>query len=51
MLRDKFNKDIIVTNCDTLIDVNYKEILEYHKKNKYDLTLVASTRNFSLWLM
>ena len=32
MLRDKFNKDLIVTNCDTLIDVNYKEILEYHKK-------------------
>ena len=26
MLRDKFNKDIIVTNCDTLIDVNYKNL-------------------------
>ncbi len=47
MLRDKFNKDIIVTNCDTLIDVNYKEILDYHKKNKYDLTLIASTKEFT----
>ena len=46
MLTDKFNKDIVVTNCDTLIDVNYKEILDYHKKNKYDLTLVASTKEF-----
>jgi dTDP-glucose pyrophosphorylase len=38
----------IVTNCDIIIDANYKEMLDFHKKNKNDLTLVASIKKFSV---
>ena len=31
-----------VTNCDVLVDENYKEIINFHKKKKNDLTIVAS---------
>ena len=48
LIKSKFKKDIIITNCDTIIDINFKEILEYHKKNKYDLTIVASTKKFEV---
>lgn len=48
LLKSKFNDDIIITNCDTIVEINFKEILDYHKKNKYDLTIVASTKEFEV---
>lgn len=48
LLKSKFNNDIIITNCDTIVEINFKEILDYHKKNKYDLTIVASTKEFEV---
>lgn len=35
--------EFIVTNCDMYINVNYKKILQFHKKNKNDLTIICST--------
>lgn len=34
------NKDFIVTNCDILSDVDYSDVLNYHKKNSADATMV-----------
>ena len=48
LLKSKFNNDIIITNCDTIVEINFKEILDYHKKNKYDLTVVASTKEIEV---
>tara|TARA_B100000989_G_C19493836_1_gene451049 strand:+ start:341 stop:1396 length:1056 start_codon:yes stop_codon:yes gene_type:complete len=46
LIKSNIKENIIVTNCDTIIEVNYNEILNYHKKNEYDVTLVASTKEF-----
>ena len=38
------NKTYIVTNCDTILDIDYNELCEYHHKNKNDLSVVTSTK-------
>ena len=42
------NKPIFVSNCDILIKENYLDILEYHNKQKNDLTLVAAMVHFKI---
>jgi dTDP-glucose pyrophosphorylase len=45
LINDKFDKPIIVTNCDILIETDYQKILQYHVKSKNDMTIVASLKN------
>jgi NDP-sugar pyrophosphorylase family protein len=42
---NKFENPVFVTNCDVILKTNYNEILEFHKKNKNDLTIVASMKH------
>ena len=37
-----------LTNCDTIIDCNYKKIFEFHDNNKYDITIVGSMINYRI---
>lgn len=39
------NKTYIVTNCDTIVDIDYNELCDYHFKNKNELSIVTSTRS------
>ena len=41
-------ESIIVTNCDILIDADYSELTEFHEANKYDITLVASLKDYNI---
>ena len=45
-VKDIFDEPFFVTNCDIIIDVDYKDIYDFHKANGFDLTLVASTNEF-----
>lgn len=45
MLDGKFQKPIIITNCDIIIDTNYSDFVNFHIENKYDISLVASMMN------
>lgn len=45
-LEKKIKKTFFVTNCDILIQSHFPTILNFHKKNKFDLTLVSSFRNY-----
>ena len=38
----KNKKDFFVTNCDVIFDINFQSLYEFHKKNRYDLTVVCS---------
>ena len=38
----KSKKDFIVTNCDVIFDIDFNNLYEFHKKNKYDFTIVGS---------
>jgi len=45
-LKNKTNMPLIITNCDILINEDYREILLFHDKYKADITIVAATKDF-----
>ncbi len=47
-LKGKINETFFVTNCDILIDQDYSEILEYHRENKNDVTIVAALKHLTI---
>ena len=47
-LSGKINSPMVVTNCDVIIKTDYSELLDFHEKNGFDVTLVASLRNYNL---
>ena len=46
--KNKLTSDFFLTNCDVLFDVNYDDILNFHKKNKNQITIVASEKEYNL---
>jgi len=47
-LQNKIKKDYFITNCDTLIDFDYSEAYKAHKENKNDITVVVSSKKFTI---
>lgn len=45
LMREQLKETFFVSNCDILIDADYTSIYDFHKKNKYDVTMVASVKN------
>jgi len=41
-------ENLIVTNCDIVIQADYGELLSFHNDNNYDLTLVASLKDYHI---
>jgi len=48
LLIDKLDKPFFVSNCDIIIEADYSDIFRFHTKNSYDITLVASTKQFNI---
>ena len=44
LIKKKFLKPFFLINCDVLINVNYEDIIKFHKKNKNAITMVASLK-------
>lgn len=47
-LKDELNSAFFVTNCDILLNEDYAQIYQFHKDGKYDLTLIAAMKNFTI---
>ena len=47
-LEKRLSNIFFVSNCDVLIKTNYKDIYDFHKKNKNIITIVASTKEFEI---
>lgn len=45
LINKKFISPTIVTNCDILIDTDYKKLIEYHKNSGNDMTVVSALKN------
>jgi dTDP-glucose pyrophosphorylase len=41
-------ENLIVTNCDIVIQADYAELVSFHTDNNYDLTLVASLKDYRI---
>jgi len=48
LLADKLNKPFFVSNCDIIIETDYADLYRFHTKNGYNITLVASTKQFNI---
>ena len=45
-LEGQFNQPFFVTNCDIIIKADYGSLYEFHQKGGYDITLVASAKEY-----
>lgn len=48
LLKDKINSTFFVSNCDIIIDEDYSEILDFHRSNGNEITVVAALKNYSI---
>lgn len=48
LLNGKIDKPFFISNCDILIEEDYREIYKYHKKYKNELTIVGSFRHYPI---
>jgi dTDP-glucose pyrophosphorylase len=48
LLKGKVNSTFFVSNCDILIDQDYAEILQYHRDNKNEITVVAALKHYPI---
>jgi len=47
-LEKRFKKPFMVTNCDIIIKTDFPDLYEFHQNNNYDITLVASMKNYTI---
>ena len=48
LMKNKTKKPIIVSNCDTILNLNFNELLNFHNSNKNSITLVTSKKEFTI---
>ena len=48
LLKDRISSTFFVSNCDIIIDEDYSEILDFHRQNKNEITVVAALKNYSI---
>ena len=48
LLKDKLHSTFFVSNCDILIYEDFANILNYHRENKNELTVVAAVKTYSI---
>lgn len=48
LISEKIDQEIIVTNCDIIIRENISNILDYHRSNNLDMTLVGAFRHYNI---
>lgn len=48
LLKDRLHSTFFVSNCDILIKENYADILDYHRSNGNELTVVAALKTYSI---
>ena len=46
LLAGRIRKPFLVTNCDTIININFDNLISFHISNKNDITLVASSKEY-----
>lgn len=48
LLKDKINTPFFVSNCDIVIDQDYRDVYSYHTDNRNDITIVAAIKSFKI---
>lgn len=48
LLHGKINETFFMTNCDIVIEQDYSEILDFHRANENEITIVAALKNYPI---
>ncbi len=48
LLKDKIKTTFFVSNCDIVIDQDYREIYDFHQDNNYDITMIAAVKHYPI---
>ena len=48
LLKGKINKPFFVSNCDIIVDQDYRDVYDYHVNNKNDITIVTAIKSFHI---
>jgi NDP-sugar pyrophosphorylase family protein len=48
LLKGQINETFFVSNCDIIIEQDYSEILDYHRVNKNEITIVAALKHYPI---
>lgn len=48
LIKEAFDRPIIISNCDSLIDADYSDIIRFHNSNNNDMTIISSMKNISI---
>lgn len=48
LLKGKINTPFFVSNCDIVIDQDYRDVYDYHCENHNDLTIVTAVKSFRI---
>lgn len=48
LLKGKIKEDFFLVNCDIVIDADYAEIIDYHKRQKNYITIVAARYSYTV---
>lgn len=48
LLKGKINTPFFVSNCDILIDQDFRDVYDYHIKNHNDLTIITALKNYKI---
>lgn len=47
-IEGKTDKEILLTNCDIIINADYVDLIKHHKEKKNDITIVASVKHYNI---
>jgi len=48
LIKNDLKSTFFVSNCDILVDEDYYEMLEFHKNNKYKITIITAIKQLSI---
>lgn len=48
LLKGKITSPFFVSNCDIVIDQDYRDVYDYHKENKNDITIVTAVKSIRI---
>lgn len=48
LLKNKIDTPFFVSNCDIVIDQDYRDVYDYHQENHNDLTIVTAVKSFRI---
>ena len=48
LLRGKINSPFFVSNCDIIIDQDFRDVYDYHCQNKNDITIVSAVKSYQI---